>query len=249
MAALHIGSRTLEGADGAWWLPQSSKLVRPDHVGLGGFDSHTFPPGRPRRMRRGSPAFLRGVLLVAAMVALPRVAATQVPDSARVGVPPVSPPTPTLPGATAISDSIARLRDSLVAIGPPIKPKAAFFRSLLVPGWGQMKLDRPTAVAIFGLVEVGSLAMLIQSEIELHHAQAMAGDSLHLSDGTTVPNPYASRVPPRKQAVEDWAFILGFNHLISGLDAAVASALWEVPIQVGMKRDERGTVLYASIPW
>src|SRR5688500_14470606 len=33
-----------EGAHEVWWSPQSSKLVRPDHVGLGGFDSHTLPP-------------------------------------------------------------------------------------------------------------------------------------------------------------------------------------------------------------
>ena len=32
------------GAAGVWWSPQSSKLMRPDAVGLGGFDSHTLPP-------------------------------------------------------------------------------------------------------------------------------------------------------------------------------------------------------------
>jgi selenide, water dikinase len=33
-----------EGVEGAWWLPRSSKPMRPDIVGSGGFDSHALPP-------------------------------------------------------------------------------------------------------------------------------------------------------------------------------------------------------------
>lgn len=69
------------GAAGVWWSPQSSKLMRPDAVGLGGFDSHTLPPLRDHRRlpagvlanfysERGGPSMKKFLLLVVAVVAV-----------------------------------------------------------------------------------------------------------------------------------------------------------------------------------
>ena len=145
-------------------------------------------------------------------------ARAQVADSARIG-------------PTAPVDTAPTTRDSLSR--PPISPKRALVQSLFLPGWGQASLHRSTAGAIFVSLEVTSIAMLIQAKKELATAKELARDSVLSTDGTGyVANPYAGRVAPRRQAVEDWAALLIFTHLISAADAFVAAQLWDVPVEV-----------------
>lgn len=215
------------GADGAWWLSRSSKPLRPDDVGLGGFDSHTFPP-----RRLGWLAFaLAGLLLGAPNVSAQRA------DSTRVG-----------PTAPVARDTALSARDSLRR--PPISSKRALLESLAVPGWGQASLHRSTAGGLFAAIEVTSIAMLIQSKKELNAARELARDSVFSDSlGTTVANPYAGRIPARKQAVEDWTFLLIFTHLISAADAFVAAQLWDVPVEVRGQSDAKNARISVTVPF
>jgi len=173
-------------------------------------------------------------------------------DSARAGV---SAPVPTRAPDTA--ESVGR--DSLTA-RPPISPGHAFLESALVPGWGQATLHRSTAGTIFTVVEAMSVAMLIQSKKELAEARRFGADSIvdHYDPppqpgGTPTPvyapNQFTARIKPRKQAVEDWTFLLIFNHLIAGADAFVAAHLWDVPIEVSARSGNRSAAFLVRIPW
>ena len=59
--------------------------------------------------------------------------------------------------------------DSLLR--PPITPKAAFLRSLLLPGLGQSALRRSTAATIFSAAEVGAIYMVAKSSADLGRAR------------------------------------------------------------------------------
>lgn len=226
------------GADGAWWLPRSSKPLRPDYVGLGGFDSHTFPPSRAARVSRIFASIRVLLALTAALVALPTAdVRAQVADSARLG--------PSARTASAADTTNPSLR-----VGPPISPRRALLQSLLIPGWGQASLDRNTAGGLFVALEVTSIAMLVQSKRQLSIARDAARDSvLDTSTGTYVANPLAARVRPRKRAVEDWTALLIFSHLIAAADAFVAAHLWDVPIQVQGHEGSRSASISTSIPF
>jgi hypothetical protein len=138
---------------------------------------------------------------------------------------------------------------------PPISPGRAFLYSLLVPGLGQAKLDRPTLAAMFFTVEVVSILQARQAAIDLayahrHHADsAVSRDSIiggivQIDTSTGKPieiyayNPYSSdRVNARGVHLEDWIAAIVFNHLISGADAFVAANLWDLPSRVTASHD------------
>ena len=252
------------GTDGAWWLPQSSKLMRPDVVRSGGFDSHTFPPPtaavtltadphRSRPVRRSLRAAL--ALAAVAVVAAPSPAVAQQRDSLRAGA------------------MTAAQRDSVQALGlpqPPISPRRAFVSSFLVPGWGQARLDRPTASAFFLTIEAASLLMLGKSLHDVRLASRLLADSVpatYAIDATTgqvrrdstgaavvaswVPGRYTSDLlRARRLQREDWIAALFFNHVIAGAEAYVSAHLWDVPAAVQVVPDGRGGAsLSASFRW
>lgn len=184
---------------------------------------------------------MRAVLLVIAWLALCAVGvAAQVGDSARVG------PTARLRGTV---DTLPPRPDSL-ARRPPISPTRALLESFVVPGWGQASLHRSTAGGIFAALEFTSIAMLIQSKKELNAARNAARDSVfNDAQGVYVPNPLAGRIPPRKQAVEDWTALLIATHLFAGADAFVAAELWDVPVEVHGQSDGRQAYVSVRVPF
>src|SRR6476469_3433846 len=125
--------------------------MRPDAVGLGGFDSHTLPPHRfPDssllvRQRSSMARAVSAMLLLAVLSAIPggRAAAQQV-DSARAG---------------ARRPSSARAAAAPDTTRPPISPKRAFLYSFIAPGYGQSTLDRPIAGSMFFAAEVTFIAL------------------------------------------------------------------------------------------
>ncbi|MDB4910868.1 MAG: hypothetical protein JWO39_1691 [Gemmatimonadetes bacterium] len=174
-------------------------------------------------------------------------------DSARIGI---SPQSDSARAAAAperlrtAADSISDRRDSVLLAGPPIRPKTALFRSLLVPGWGQASLDRGTAGATYFALEAGSIAMLLFAKKELAVAQRAARDSTFAND-TVGPPPaqLAGRVRLRRLQVEDWAALIFFNHLFSAADAFVSAHLWDVRVQVHGGQEMRSAGVSATIPW
>lgn len=205
------------------------------------------------------------------MVAATRPVRAQQQDSARAGVsPPVEPaPPPELrTSPTAATPTPASRRQ------PPVRPRNAFLYSLVMPGFGQAKIDRGYAGALFFSVEVVAFAMLRQAEIDLHYAQKHSHDSTLVvltyeqdsatgalrrdSTGAPIPSTFgyarydSARVAARKTHVEDWLAVLIFNHLIAGADAFVAAQLWDLPAHVhplAARADNGRMLLGASVAW
>jgi hypothetical protein len=96
---------------------------------------------------------------------------------------------------------------------PPVSPFGAFWRSLLIPGWGQAKLDRHVSGAIFLAAEGLALGMALKVNQELQYLEDTGSE----------------RTDAKQQELEDWLVILGFNHLMSALEAYVAAHLWDFP--------------------
>jgi hypothetical protein len=146
---------------------------------------------------------------------------------------------------------------------PPISPRRAFLTSLVVPGLGQSRLQRPSAGAGFFLVELGALALMRKSLGDLREAKRLRADSVAaawpVNPETAEPLPRPPRetgafgeelVRARRVHVEDWAAVLVFNHLIAGVEAYVAANLWDVPAQVSMRTTPAGTrAVVVAIAW
>ncbi len=145
---------------------------------------------------------------------------------------------------------------------PPVTPRRALISSLLVPGLGQTRLDRPTAGAVFVAAEIAGVAMLGKSLADLGAARALRRDSITLvipvdtlgrPTGQPVRRPggFSSElVRARSLHVEDWIAFLFFNHLLSGAEAFVAAQLYDLPAQISAQPGPRGGVGVAlSLAW
>lgn len=95
----------------------------------------------------------------------------------------------------------------------PVSPMGAFWRSFLIPGWGQAKLNRKLTGGLFIAVEGISLGMIVKMNHQLGYLRR-----------TNDPGAEA-----KEQQREDWITILVFNHLMSGLEAFVSAHLWDFP--------------------
>ena len=144
--------------------------------------------------------------------------------------------------------------DSLLR--PPITPKAAFLRSLLLPGLGQSALRRSTAATIFSAAEVGAIYMVAKSSADLGRARALRRlDSVSVGDPTLgeavkrVPAVTQGLINARKLHLEDWLAVLIFNHLLAGADAYVAANLWDLPARVSITQTPGGPGLSARFHW
>jgi hypothetical protein len=129
-----------------------------------------------------------------------------------IGAQELNPPPPAAPPDTA--PSIMALPDQAVPSPQrPLSPMGAFWRSFLIPGWGQAKLDRKLTGGLFIAVEGISLGMIFKMNHQLAYLQR-----------TNDPSADA-----KEQQQEDWMAILVFNHLLAGLDAYVGAHLWDFP--------------------
>jgi hypothetical protein len=187
--------------------------------------------------------------VAAALLAMPALVAGQPPDSVRVA-PPV---------ADSLRIGLAP-RAAAVRPKPPLSPRAAFLSSFAVPGYGQSRLDRPSAASLFFAIELFSIAMTRKSAADLRVAERFENDSIVVSipiDATTglpspvrEPGPFDSeRVRARRQHFEDWLAVIAFNHLFAGADAFVAANLWDLPTQISAWPSDRGPTIALSLKW
>ncbi len=255
------------GAHVAWWLPQSSKLVRPDFVGLGGFDSHTLPPLRPARATHCMAAFdrLDRHLFPRRVSSRSHALGSSLAAQAIGCVLLVLATTPAAISAQVTDTAATRPSPSLLvpraAAAPPISPRRAFLYSLALPGTGQSILSRPTAGSVFVAAEAGTLAMIAKSANDLRAARALARDSVIFKYDTASARgpgqlPFRrltagalrarTRIPARRAHLEDWITILVVNHFLAGADAYVAANLWDVPTDVNIAAAPAGGMLIAA---
>lgn len=105
-----------------------------------------------------------------------------------------------------------------------VEPLPAFFRSLLLPGWGQAALDRKLTAGLFVLWEGVSLGMTLKTASEVRFLAAT--EASRVTPGSTTES---SRLRAKKAEREDWIVLMAFNHLFSGLEAYVSAHLWDFP--------------------
>ena len=92
-------------------------------------------------------------------------------------------------------------------------PLNYFFRSLLLPGWGQASLDRKLTGGLFILFEGVALGMALKANSELGYLERTGSE----------------RVEEKRRERQDWFVLLGANHLFSGLEAFVSANLFDFP--------------------
>src|SRR5262252_4753577 len=94
-----------------------------------------------------------------------------------------------------------------------IGPVGALWRSLLVPGWGQAVTGRNVTGALFGIWEGTTMYMTLKAQQEANYFKASNSPNLHA----------------KRQEVQDWLVLWGFNHLFAGAEAYVAAHLRDFP--------------------
>jgi hypothetical protein len=135
------------------------------------------------------------LLVLAALLA----AACSLPTTTLAGQ---GPDRPLLPAASA---------DTVVA--SRAKPLNYFFRSLLLPGWGQASLDRKLTGGLFMAFEGLALGMALKAHAELGYLERVESE----------------RIDDKRRERQDWFVLMGVNHLFSGLEAFVSANLFDFP--------------------
>lgn len=92
-------------------------------------------------------------------------------------------------------------------------PFVYFFRSALIPGWGQASLDRKLTAGLFIAFEGLAWSMTLKSNTEMRY--------LDQADPATAASRRAER--------QDWVVLIVFNHLFSALEAYVSAHLFDFP--------------------
>jgi hypothetical protein len=155
------------------------------------------------------------------------------------------------PVQAAAQDSTAVARDSAVVapadsvagvVGPRARPDslalrtspmAAFWRSFLLPGWGQARVGRKLTAGIFLAWEGTTLAMSLKTRHELAYLRRTG----------------SGRAEDKRREHEDWLVLLGFNHLFAGLEAYVSAHLTDFPPDLQLQAVPGGVGASISIPF
>jgi hypothetical protein len=167
------------------------------------------------RARPRGPALGCGgvALILLAAVAAPRGAA-QLPDTSQAAIAPTG----------------------VVVVAPDtthgIAPMGAFWRSLLLPGWGQARTGRPVAGAVFASWEGVTAMMTLKAESELRYLRQSGSDNVH----------------PKRQEAQDWLVLWIFNHLFAGAEAFVSAHLQDFPKDLKLRAIPGGVGLSMPLP-
>lgn len=163
------------------------------------------------------------------------------------------------PAVAQRADTTQAPAATVMQVRPPLSPRRAFLTSLIAPGYAQSILGRPNAAALFVAAEAVALLMVRESAVELREARRFEEDSVPLffvNPTTGVPDTIyqlpqypAALVRARRAHLEDWIAALVANHLIAAADAFVAAHLWDVPIQVGLRRARNEIAVTARFHW
>ena len=111
-----------------------------------------------------------------------------------------------------------------------IKPMGAFWRSLVLPGWGQAVTDRHVTGAAFVAWEGVTVMMTLKAQQEANYFKAIGSPNVRL----------------KRQEVQDWLVLWIFNHLFSGAEAYVSAHLRDFPADLQVRAFPGG--IGVSIP-
>jgi len=115
-----------------------------------------------------------------------------------------------------------------------ITPVGATWRSFLIPGWGQAYTGRNVEGAGFVVFEGVAIMMIVRAAQELDYMEATGSDS--------------NNVAGKRQQIQDWAVLLGFNHLFSAAAAYVAAHLMDFPKEIKIRAVPRGVGVSFPLP-
>ncbi len=180
-------------------------------------------PTRSRHFRPVACA-LGGILLVAG----PLVAQEPAADAAAAAA--------VGPDSVTIAESVPPVaaQAAVDSAGPPVTPMGAFFRSLILPGWGQATVGQPVRGAFYFTMEAASLWMLFKTQSKLSAAERAGDEDLSAA---------------RQDQKEDWIVLAVFWALFAGVDAWVSTHLWDFEGAVVPPPDgSPGVALQYSVP-
>jgi hypothetical protein len=113
-----------------------------------------------------------------------------------------------------------------------ISPINAFWRSFLLPGWGQARLNRKLTGGIFVAWEGVTLGMSLKTRHELAYLRRTR----------------SARGDNKRREHEDWIVLLAFNHLFAGLEAYVGAHLTDFPGDLKIQAVPGGLGASVSVP-
>jgi hypothetical protein len=113
-----------------------------------------------------------------------------------------------------------------------ISPGNALWRSLLLPGWGQARLNRKLAGGMFVAWEGVTLGMSLKTRRELRYLRRTN----------------SGRADDKRQEHEDWLVLLAFNHLFAGLEAYISAHLADFPGDLRLRALPGGVGATISVP-
>jgi hypothetical protein len=115
--------------------------------------------------------------------------------------------------AAVPADTIIRPQADTLYARAPVSPMGGLWRSILIPGWGQAKLNRKLTGGLFVVWEGVTLGMAIKSNHELEYLRRTGSGS----------------VKAKEKERQDWLVLLAFNHLFAAIEAYVSAHLWDFP--------------------
>lgn len=120
--------------------------------------------------------------------------------------------------------------------GPPVSAMGAFWRSLLIPGWGQASVDQPSRGAFYFAGQAGIMWMVFKTNSKLQSAKRTL--------------PYnEDLVSSREDQLQDWLVLAGFWALFAGVDGWVSAKMWGFETEVQPPANgASGVELKTSVP-
>ena len=113
-----------------------------------------------------------------------------------------------------------------------VKPMGAFWRSLLLPGWGQAVTDRHMTGAAFAAWEGVTAMMTLKAQQEVNYFKSIGSANVRL----------------KRQEVQDWLVLWIFNHLFAGAEAYVSAHLRDFPPDLKMRAVPGGVGISIPLP-
>ena len=122
------------------------------------------------------------------------------------------------PSGRLVGQDTSRVNRPAALLVPPdtshfVRPMGAFWRSLLIPGWGQSATGRHTTGAVFVAWEGVTAMMTLKAQQEANYMQSIG----------------SANAKAKRQEVQDWLVLWVFNHLFSGAEAYVSAHLHDFP--------------------
>ncbi len=113
-----------------------------------------------------------------------------------------------------------------------VRPMGAFWRSFLVPGWGQAATGRHTTGAVFVVWEGVTAMMTLKAQQEANYMKQIGSANLKA----------------KRQEVQDWLVLWVFNHLFAGAEAYVSAHLQDFPADLKIQAYPRGIGISLPLP-